>query len=290
MPGGPFYDGEDMLVDLPVGSAAMRPDSAHMDCATADSVVRAAHDSIDKQAGAALAQAANAEDSSAAERYEPDSYDCFSRELRVTHAGPHYVSVFYQEGAGENCQAGRETWSSQRSTTRDGRPVDVMPLLPSAQARRISATWEKEKGECALEDSPDESWGIVRALGRWQLAFSTSGATACAGRSGNEEEGFSLRETVPSTIARRDPVARWLPATKSLFTNVDDIFVSPASDLVIVRSGERLSAFGTADGLLGSVRLQLQLRSGETVVMAEWATGRHVDDWTRQLKALHEQW
>jgi hypothetical protein len=290
MPNGPFYDTEDILVDLPVGRPPVQPDSTHVDCGAADSIVSVAHDSLDKASEQALATARTREDSSAVERSDPDSYQCYSRELLVTHAGPHYVSVYYHEGAGENCEAGRETWRAQRSTTRDGQGVDLMPLLTKGQARRILTTWEKEKGDCALEQSPSDSWGIVRALGRWEFAFSTSGATVCAGRSGNEEEGFSIRQAVPESVARREPVGRWLPKATVLFTTVDDIFVSPANDLLVVLSGGRLSAFELSDGALGSVRLELDLRAGEQVVMAEWATGTHVDRWTRQLAALHERW
>ena len=165
-----------------------------------------------------------------------------------------------------------------------------MKLLTRAQASRIRRVWEREKGGCALEQSPSDSWGIVRALGRWELAFATSGATACAGRSGNEEEGFSIKEPVPVAVARRDPTASWLPAAWRLFTTVDDIFVSPANDLVVVRSGARISAFLPRNRELGPVNLEASLGSAEGVVMAEWATGAHVAAWTRQLRSLHERW
>ena len=290
MPGGPFYDAADMLLDLPVGRPPTHPDSAHVECATADSIVRQVHDSLDQASRTALAAATTREDSSALEVYDPESYQCYSRELHVTHAGPRYLSVFYEEGAGENCEAGRESWSAQRSTTKDDQEADLTALLTKAQARRITTIWEKEKGECALENAPADNWGIVRALGRWEFAFTTSGATACAGRSGNEEAGFSIKEAVPATVARRDASAKWLPMAKRLFGAVDDIFTSPANDVVIIRSGSRLLAFIPHGSALGDVRLELALPASATVVMTEWATGRHVDEWTRQLKALHEQW
>ncbi|HEX2780756.1 MAG TPA: hypothetical protein VHM30_14740, partial [Gemmatimonadaceae bacterium] len=118
----------------------------------------------------------------------------------------------------------------------------------------------------------------------------TSGPTVCRGQSGQSEEGFTMVQRVPPPVARRDPADRWMPALKQVYPKLDDVFVSPAGDLVVARVGQRLSAHHPMNGALGDSVLEVELRPGALVVMAEWATGAHVERWTRELSAVKERW
>jgi hypothetical protein len=238
----------------------------------------------------ALAAAKTEADSLDAMRYESESDRCGFYNVEITFLRARYVSRRITSGTTEYCNPGRYTWSEERVTTSADTGIRFLQLVSPARAQRLTARWEAEKGECAGESSPEDSWGIVRSLGGWQLAFSTSGATACRGRSGNEENGFSIKEPVPRSIAGSAPAARWLAAARRAAPNLEDIFVSPRNDLVILREGGRLSAFVPRNGQLGAAALVVKVRPEEKVVLAEWATGAHVERWTSQLAALHELW
>lgn len=287
---GPFVDDFDALVDRRVGSPRPAVDSGYMPCTDAASIVAVRRDSAARADSIALANAKTEADSSEATAYQADSDRCGFNTIHLTYVSSRYLSTRIESGTSEYCNPGRYTWSEERHTMGGDTAVALLPLLTPARAKSLTARWEREKGECAGESSPDESWGVVRGLGGWQLAFSTSGATACRGRSGNEETGFSIREPAPRAIAGRDPVAKWLQAARHVRPQLDDIFVSPSSDLVLVRVGSQMSAFVPQGGQLGPVRLEFALEPAETVVMAEWAMGAHVDRWTRELGAIHERW
>lgn len=290
---GPYVNEEDILVDLRLGAPATEVDSAMQSCDLAWKSVGAQHDSVARADSIALSRARTAQDSAMFQGGSDDegSAVCNFDALSITYVSSRYLSTYEGYGSTEFCNPGRYTSSYRRRTFhRDTGDVALLPLLPAAAAKRLVARWEKEKGECALEDSPDASWGVVRALGEWQAAFETSGATACRGESGQSEQGFSIVQRVPPPVAQREPAERWMPALRKAYPKLDDVFVSPAGDLVVARVGQRLSAHHPLKGALGEPVLEVDLHPGATVVMAEWATGAHVDRWTRELSAVKERW
>ena len=294
---GPWRNEIDQVTDAKLGAAPPQPDSGsgHMACDSAARVVAAARDSIARVDSIALRAAKTAEDSSSHLNGSGDDESdvCYSRTVGITYASPRFWSTVFEEGSGENCNPGRETWSTQRHTadvdSGDGN-TSLRKYLTPARARAVARLWEREKGSCALQSSPDESWGVERALGEWQAAFATSGATACAGQSGNEERGFSIVQRVPPPIAHRDPIDPWLPLLRKSAMKLSDAFASPGGDVVIGRDGDRLLVFAPRAGTLGAPVLSVDLGPKEKVVMAEWATGAFVDRWTKELSAVHERW
>ena len=294
---GPFYSETDVLVDLKVGEPRPLPDAStgEMECAEAMAVLKAHGDSVARQDSIALTQARSHEDSVMHAPPGEDTSDegdlCGFLRLRITYASPRYLSTAQSEGTTEFCSPGRYTSSERRSTLRadSGGEVGLLEHLPALQRRRLLARWEQEKGSCALEETPDQSWGIERAFGEWHAAFATSGATACRGESGNEDNGFSIVQRVPLPLARRDPVERWLPQLKAFAPKISDAFVSPTNDLVVARVGKQLAIFVPRGKRLGAPIITVDIPD-DAVVMAEWATGSHVDRWTEQLRVVHERW
>lgn len=296
--GGPFRDEIDELVDQPLGAPPARDTiNRYRACDATDSVIAVMRDSIARADSIALLTAKTEQDSLAhaprlSETDETDETDvCGFQIVRITHAGSAVWSTFSRSGTTEFCNPGRYTSSEHRYTQlADGTEASLLRYLSPSRARAVTRVWEREKGECAFQSSPDESWGIERAFGEWRAAFATSGATACRGESGNEDNAFSIVQRVPPALARREPVQQWLSQLKVLSPALTDAFVSPLNDVVVALVGDRLSVFTPIARKLGAPVLTIDLRKGETVVMAEWATGAHVARWTRELSAVHERW
>ena len=295
---GPWRNEFDEVTDQKVGAPPPTPDSGStsMDCDAAARIVAAGRDSIARADSIGLRAAKTAEDSAEHLHDLPGGEEgdvCYSRTVGITYASPRYWSIVSGDGSGENCNPGRETWSTERHTVgvdSGAGESSLLKHLTPARARAVTRVWEREKGSCAHEQGPDDSWGIVRALGEWRAAFATSGATACAGQSGNEESGFSIVQRVPPPFARRDPIDHWLPQLTAAAATLTDAFASPGGDVVIGRAGGRLLVFVPRDGALGAPVLTVPLPARNNVVMAEWATGAFVDRWTRELSAVHERW
>ncbi|MFL5561317.1 MAG: hypothetical protein ACJ79K_07585 [Gemmatimonadaceae bacterium] len=292
---GMFVNEYDAVIDRPLGATVdAAADSTTMACATAEHLVTAWQDSVSRADSLAMTLARTRGDSTRAEApYFGESDVCGFSHIHITWLSPRYRSTFTREGQTEYCEPAGYTTSDSRGVFRadSAAQLALRPLLSAAAWRRLVARWERQKGGCATQDSPDYGWGIVRGNGRWRLAFATSGSNACRGLSGNEESGFHIDEAAPASLARRDPAARWRPLLAAqTTTTVDDVFAAAAGDLVAARSGDRLLLYTPRGGQLGDPVLTVVLRPQEQVVMAEWATGKYVDRWTSQLTGLRERW
>jgi hypothetical protein len=66
-----------------------------------------------------------------------------------------------------------------------------------------------------------------------------------------------------------------------------DALSSPSGDLLVALTAESLQVFGVRNGAIGEALLTVPLATPkESVVMAQWATGQHVERWTRELTAI----
>lgn len=68
--------------------------------------------------------------------------------------------------------------------------------------------------------------------------------------------------------------------------DLTDVYISPTKDLAIVSSASEIRIFELRAGMPGP--LLLTLPAGQ-IVMAQWATGRHVQDWTANIEQLAHQ-
>jgi hypothetical protein len=65
-----------------------------------------------------------------------------------------------------------------------------------------------------------------------------------------------------------------------------DAFTSPNKDIAIIVTKNKLYIYGISGDQLDSLPLgEIEMKEGETVIMAEWATGFYVDDWERAFMA-----
>jgi hypothetical protein len=211
---------------------------------------------------------------------DEDDY-CYVSHRRLTHVSPRLLSSWWDSQTTEFCEPGsyRESEGNDVSDWNE-QPVPFLEHLPAARARWLVAEFERQKGDCSAQDSPDEAWGIERALGGWKATFRTYGATVCRGESGGD---VTTTVAVPASLARRDDAATWLPALRKVHGKVRDVFTSPSRDVVAAMVGRRLVVHAPKAGKLGPVVLSVPLDRSYTPVMVEWATGAHVDRWTREL-------
>jgi hypothetical protein len=209
--------------------------------------------------------------------------ECYIGHVAITHVSPRLISTSWSQQTTEFCEPALYRMSEGNDVVDwHDDPVPLLEHLPPARQRWLLAEFERQKGDCATQDSPDEAWGIERATGGWKATFVTSGATVCRGESGGE---VTTTIPVPASLARRDDAATWLPALKTAHGRVTDVFTSPGRDVVVARVGDRLIVHTVAGSVLGPTVLELPLRQHERVVMTEWALGAHVARWTRELGA-----
>ena len=216
---------------------------------------------------------------------------CNIGDVTVNHASAKVVSYRTYTAHTEFCSPDRYT-SSTRLTVLPASAdsaryfafpgdsvMSLLSALPPARAAALEKKWSSGRSDCTFEESPDANWGIGRGVGEWIAEFSSTGPTVCRGEGMSE---FDIHERIPATLARSEP-REWLARIRRVVPVVDDYFVSPRADVVGIRSGDRLSFYSTRGPAIDKLLLQHTLRPRERVILVEWATGAHVERWTREL-------
>lgn len=121
-------------------------------------------------------------------------------------------------------------------------------------------------------------WGIVRGPSAWQVLGHLGPSTNIAQ---NAESTFPSTISPPATITGFLEPATTLAPDPAVLT----VLVAPSGDLTVslMRSGRLLIRRSRART---TVVTHVALAGVDSVVLVQWATGRHVADWTRRLHEI----
>ena len=133
-----------------------------------------------------------------------------------------------------------------------------------------------------VENETDEyGWGLARKTGRWipQIAKKWS--------YGNASTGFAtytlydLPLPIPKNIVPYNNTMCNYEALKKVVPGIKDAVVSPNQSLSVVISGGELQVY---PGSKFENPVRIKLGAKESIIMAEWAVGKYVPQWTQQLE------
>jgi hypothetical protein len=132
--------------------------------------------------------------------------------------------------------------------------------------------------ECGEEVSGrDDQWRIGRNAGRWAAFVNQN-----AGYFGCSVDSL-IRFRLPSALTGETAVLSDWKAFYAIEKELEDGFVSPTGDLAMVTTKTEIKLYEVREKAPGKLLLTLP---GRPIVMVQWATGTHVQDWTAQLKRI----
>jgi hypothetical protein len=198
---------------------------------------------------------------------------------RIRYVGNDYVSI-------EN------TALDKGERTLQVLPIDSLPDIKtvklsdlSGEAGTVSMEEGRKKAEAALKAEgaslsgdigQNDSFGLERKMGHWFFK----------GRINYRKEGkayftdYNINVIPPVELIFNDELSIPWTAVKDRVPEAVDVFTSPNKDIALVITRTELIIFGISNGKLENRPLgKTALKAGETVVMAEWATGRYVKVW-----------
>jgi hypothetical protein len=180
--------------------------------------------------------------------------------------------------------------------------VDVAAVLePSARARLLDASLRAARAEfgdlgevdTVMDDAQDtipqaqflvqREWAIERGVGQWQLAGQTSCSpyVAC----GDDLRAFSVTGfAAPTRLVGHDALAIPLEVLRSRVPGLVDAVSSPRGDLLVVFTPDSVFVFVPQAGRVGESALRMPTPG--KVVMVQWAVGRFVPLWTKEIAKL----
>ncbi|MDR3585902.1 MAG: hypothetical protein P4L59_11355 [Desulfosporosinus sp.] len=139
------------------------------------------------------------------------------------------------------------------------------------------------QGITVLDDAGfEQNFGLTRKNGHWYLR----------GRI-NYQEGttpnyrdFNVNSIPPAKLIFYDTLCLSWQNIKDRVPEAVDAFSSPNRDIALVITKTKLYVYACNAGQLDSEPLaKIGLKEGETVIMAEWATGFYVDNWEKAFLA-----
>jgi len=135
--------------------------------------------------------------------------------------------------------------------------------------------------ECGEEVSGrDDQWRIGRNAGRWAAFVNQNvGYFGCS-------VDAPIRFRIPSALTGETAVLSDWKAFYAIEKELEDGFVSPTGDLAMVITKTEIKLYEVREKAPGKLLLTLP---GRPIVMVQWATGTHIQDWTAQLAKIARQ-
>lgn len=124
----------------------------------------------------------------------------------------------------------------------------------------------------------EESFGVVRRNGHWIMKgrlnsiFDSSYAD------------FNIKAIPPSKLVIYDELCLPWNEVKSRIPEALDVYTSPNRDMAVILTANNIFIYPIENGNLSEKPSgKIRLKDKETVVMAEWCTGRYTEKWEKEF-------
>jgi hypothetical protein len=162
-----------------------------------------------------------------------------------------------------------------------------IPLLDARSSIRTESRNELKKFTLndvfgTNEKNPDyatDGWAVGRKQGRWVPLVADN----------NGLPNMTLRDVnaaLPESVANYDQLCCSWADIAAKQPQAIDAFSSPSGDMTVVVTNDRILVYPGSPFRSDSPALAVNLNRNEKVIMAQWATGRYVDEWAEKTKQI----
>ncbi|KJR45231.1 hypothetical protein UF75_4375 [Desulfosporosinus sp. I2] len=133
------------------------------------------------------------------------------------------------------------------------------------------------------DDGFEQNFGLIRKNGHWYLR----GRINYYDQDSNDPNymDFNVNLVPPAKLIFYDTLWLSWQYIKDRVPDAVDAFTSPNQDMALVLTKTKLQVYAISAGQLGNEPLaKIDLQSGASVIMAEWATGSYVDNWEKAFR------
>ncbi|HOJ11204.1 MAG TPA: hypothetical protein PK733_11500 [Clostridiales bacterium] len=153
----------------------------------------------------------------------------------------------------------------------------------------VIGTLDSEKVEKIDKTRQDENFALFRKTGHWFFK-GRLGLLNNEGSSPNSYQDFYINLIPPLKLVSYDELHASWTHIKDRIPQALDVYTSPNKDLAIVLTSSSLLIYKINRKLLSDFPIGIiKLNNGNSVVMAEWATGDYVEKWERAF-IMNNNW
>jgi hypothetical protein len=129
--------------------------------------------------------------------------------------------------------------------------------------------------QAGLQD--ENNFGLARKMGYWIF----NGRVNYRKKDAYEKADYNITVIPPNDVICYNKLHIPWTRVKNHVPSAIDVFTSPAKDLALVVTNNEIIVYGMYQENLADPPLErIPLSEGEEVIMAEWALGHYVEDWT----------
>ena len=218
---------------------------------------------------------------------------CIYRTVAITAVTSSFVSSLEHGGNSSECETRGFSWVDRASTWRleNPNPVRYSELLGARglkEYNRVIIASSKGLSDsgfnCGLSedfgkdpaDVADAGWSLERSNGKWvAVALLQPGNADC-------QYGGPLSLPLPRQLVGYDTLRTAWASLARQIPGLKDAFTSPTGDLLVAVMESQIEIYNMNAQQVGSELLALP---ADRLVMVQWATGKYVEAWLRDLQS-----
>lgn len=206
---------------------------------------------------------------------------------KILYVGNDYVS-FEINGSGKFTDA-KADWEKSRlqlqpvdniATMKGVKISDIfnsngVTALENGKNKLLEEFGNKEIQEVIIENN-EENFGLTRKMGHWIF----NGRFDFVKDKKLSYIDYNINLIPSSEIVYFDDLYLTWTEIKDRVPEAMDAFTSPNKDIALIQTRRKIFIYPMSNGKLGDTPLSvIELKDGETIVMAEWACGSYVVNW-----------
>lgn len=161
--------------------------------------------------------------------------------------------------------------------------IDIGTLLGDNARKAFQSSYElaisllpdNQKIKFNNDDLNFENYTMVRRNGHWVLKGKAQSVD-------NQQTEFAIEYVPPKKLINYDRLYVSWNNIKDVVPSATDAYTSPNSRMALILNKEYIYIYEISKGkIIGEPLDRIELNTGETVIMAEWANGEFVDRWNK---------
>ncbi len=162
----------------------------------------------------------------------------------------------------------------------------AIEALNSGAKSYLRAIPEEHKELLEYAPSPT-NFGVLRDHGKWLLRGRLNYLNASAK---HEYADFNVPMVAPENLVSYDSLFPSFEVIKQKVPSAVDAYTSPNKDIAVILTNSKLLVYAMRNNILEEFPLsEVELKSSEVSVMAQWALDDYVKLWSKQVRALEDK-